>query len=141
MRYRGINASALVNGLTMLALLGLTVAASQRWTSGAIIAMTCALFATALLASEVEGLARGTSLGGLAIQPGLILLPVMLVAFCRTRCMLATAGISVAVAAMALQPDRAMAGMLVLSLAGGEPHRGNLDDVGRLTRRPRRAMA
>jgi hypothetical protein len=88
MRYLGINAGALVNGLTMLARLGRTVAAGQRWTSGAIIAMTCALFATALLASEVEGLARGTSLGGLAIQPSLILLPLMLVAFCRTRSML-----------------------------------------------------
>jgi hypothetical protein len=117
MRYLGINAGALVNGLTMLALLGRTVAAGQRWMSGAIIAMVGAPLATALLGSEVEGLAQGTSLGGLAIEPSLILLPVMLVAFCRTRSMLATAGISAAVAAMALQPDRAMAGMLVLSLA------------------------
>ena len=117
MRYLGINAGALVIGLTMLALLGRTGAADQRWTVGAIIAMAGALLATALLGSEVEGAARWVRLGGLAIQPSLILLPVMLVAFCRTRSVLATAGTIAAATAMALQPDRAMAGMLVLCLA------------------------
>lgn len=117
MRYLGINAGALVIGLTMLALLGRTVAAGQRWTGGATIAMAGVLLATALLGSEVEGAARWVALGGLAIQPSLILLPVMLVAFCRTRSVLATAGIIAAAAAMAFQPDRAMAGMPVLCLA------------------------
>ncbi len=117
MRYLGINAGALIVGLTMLALLDRTVAAGQRWTGGAIITTAGALLATALLGSEVEGAARWVSLGGLALQPSLILLPVMLVAFCRTRSVLATAGIAAAAAAMALQPDRAMAGMLVLCLA------------------------
>lgn len=117
MRYLGINAGALVIGLTMLALLGRTLAAGQRWTGGAIIAMAGALLATALLDSEAEGAARWVALGGLAIQPSLILLPVMLIAFCRARSVLATGGIVAAAAAMALQPDRAMAGMLVLCLA------------------------
>lgn len=94
MRYLGINAGALVIGLTMLALLGRTVAAGQRWTGGAIIVMAGALLATALLGSEAEGAARWVSLGGLAIQPSLILLPVMLVAFCRTRSVLAPVGLS-----------------------------------------------
>ena len=116
-RYLGINAGALVIGLTMLALLGRTVAAGQRWTGGAIVAMAGALLATALLGSEVDGAARWVNLGGLAIQPSLILLPVMLVAFSRDRSLLATAGIVAAAAAMALQPDRAMAGMLALCLA------------------------
>ena len=117
MRYLGINAGALVIGLTMLVLLGSTAAASQRWTGGAIFVGAGALLATALLGSEAEGAARWVALGGLAIQPSLILLPVMLIAFCRTRSVLATAGIIAAAAAMALQPDRAMAGMLVLCLA------------------------
>jgi hypothetical protein len=116
-RYLGINACALVIGLAMLALLGRTVAAGQRWTDGAIVAMAGALLATALLGSEVDGAARWVNLGGLAIQPSLILLPVMLVAFSRNRSVLATAGIIAAAAAMALQPDRAMAGMLALCLA------------------------
>lgn len=117
MRYLGINAGALVIGLTMLALFSRTEAASRRWTGGAIMAMAGALLATALLGFEVEGAARWVNLGGLAIQPSLILLPVMLVAFGRKRGVLATAGIIVAAGAMALQPDRAMAGMLALCLA------------------------
>ena len=117
MRYLAVNAAALVIGLTMLALLGRTALAVRQWTSGAIVAMAGALLATALLGTPVDGAARWVNLGGLAIQPSLILLPVMLMAFARTRGRLATAGILVAAAAMALQPDRAMAGMLALGLA------------------------
>ncbi|GGP00224.1 hypothetical protein GCM10011329_35600 [Stakelama pacifica] len=117
MRYLGINVGALVIGMTMLALLGRTAAADQRWAGGAIIVMAGALLATAILGSEVEGAARWVSLGGLTIQPSLILLPVMLVVFSRTRSVQATAGIVAAAAAMAVQPDRAMAGMLLLCLA------------------------
>ena len=116
-RYLEINVSALAIGLAMLALLGRSVVARHEWTSGAIMAMAGALLATALLGAEVDGAARWVNLGGLAIQPSLILLPVMLVAFSRSRNVLATAGILVAAAAMALQPDRAMAGMLALCLA------------------------
>lgn len=115
-RYLGINVGALAIGLTMLALLGRTVVAGQRWVSGAILALAGALLATALLGSEVDGAARWVSLGGFAIQPSLILLPVMLVAFSQARSVLATAGIVAAAAAMALQPDRAMAGMLASCL-------------------------
>ncbi|WP_199555053.1 hypothetical protein [Sandaracinobacteroides hominis] len=117
MRYLAINVAALAIGLTMLALLGRTALAARQWTGGAIVVMAGALLATALLGSRVEGAARWVNLGGLAIQPSLILLPVMLMAFAQTRGRVATAGILVAAAAMALQPDRAMAGMLVLGLA------------------------
>ncbi len=117
LRYLEINVGALVIGLTMIPLLGRIAAAGERWAGCAIIAVAGALLATALLGSRVEGPARWVSLGGLAIQPSLILLPVMLVAFCRTRNVPATAGIVVAAAAMALQPDRAMGGMLALCLA------------------------
>lgn len=116
-RYLVINIGALAIGLTMLALLGRTAAAARQWISGAIIAMAGALLATAFLGVRADGAARWVSLGGLSVQPSLILLPVMLVAFSRTRSVLATSGIVVAAAAMALQPDRAMAGMLALGLA------------------------
>jgi hypothetical protein len=116
-RYLAINVGALGVGLTMLALLGRIVVAGRLWAGGANVAMAGALLATALLGAEVEGAARWVSLGGLVIQPSLILLPAMLVAFSRTRTVPATAGIVGAAAAMALQPDRAMAGMLALCLA------------------------
>ena len=115
-RYLAVNAGALVIGLTMLALLGRASAPGQTRIGGAIIAIAGTLLATALLGSEVEGAARWVMLGGLAIQPSLILLPVMLLAFSRTRSVLATGGIVAAAAALALQPDRAMAGLLASGL-------------------------
>lgn len=116
-RYLGINVGALITGLTMLALFGRAMQAGRQWTSGAIAAMAGALLATALLGHDVDGAARWVSLGGLAIQPSLILLPVMVVAFAQFRNALATAGMVAAAAALAIQPDRAMAGMLAVGLA------------------------
>lgn len=116
-RYLAVNVGALAIGLTMLALLGRAALVGRQWTSGAILAMTGALLATALAGTEVEGVSRWVRLGGFALQPSLILLPLMIVAFSQARSVAATAGIIVAAGAMALQPDRAMAGMLVLGLA------------------------
>ena len=116
-RYLGINIGALVIGLMVLALFGRTMIAGRQWGSRAITAMAGALLATALLGEKVDGIARWVNLGGLAVQPSLILLPVMLVAFARTRSLLSTIGIIAAATAMAIQPDRAMAGMLAAGLA------------------------
>lgn len=115
-RYLAVNASALVIGLAMLALLGRADAGARHWAGGAIAAMAGALLATALLGDKVEGAARWVNLAGISLPPSLILLPVMLVGFSRSRNALATAGIVASVLAMALQPDRAMAGMLALAL-------------------------
>jgi len=114
MRYLGINIGALAIGLTMLGMLGHAATADRRLADAAIVTMAGASLATALLGSEVDGAARWVNLAGLAIQPSLILLPVMLVAFARTRSATATTAIVIAAVAMALQPDRAMAGMLAL---------------------------
>lgn len=116
-RYLGVNVGAFAIGLSMLALLDRTAAASQRWGDGVSIAMAIAMLATALFGSEVDGAARWVNLSGVAIQPSLILMPVMLVTFSRIRSVLATISIIAAAVAMALQPDRAMAGMLALCLA------------------------
>ncbi len=115
--YMLVNGGALALGLTMLALLDRTVVAGSRPAGGAILVMAGAILLTALLGTRVEGAARWVSLGGLSIQPSLILLPVMLVAYARTRDAVATAGMVIVAAALALQPDRAMAGMLMAGLA------------------------
>ncbi|WP_157085208.1 hypothetical protein [Sphingomonas adhaesiva] len=115
-RYLGVNAGALAIGLTMLALLGRALPLGRKWVGGATIAMAGALLATAFMGTEVEGISRWVRLSGFAIQPSLILLPVMIVAFSRGHSVVTTAGVVAAAAAMALQPDRAMAGMLVLGL-------------------------
>lgn len=116
-RYLGINIGALVIGLTMLAVLGRPVMAERCSADAAIIAMAGALLATALLGADVEGAVRWVYIGGLSVQPSLVLLPMMLALFARTRSTPATVGIVWAALAMALQPDRAMAGMLALCLA------------------------
>ncbi len=115
-RYFGMNLGALALGLMLLAGFARAGTAGPGWWSGAIVVMAGALLATALFGPAVEGVARWVRVGGLAIQPSLILLPVMIVAFAHARSAMGVGGILVAAAAMALQPDRAMAGMLVLGL-------------------------
>jgi hypothetical protein len=115
-RYLAVNTGALVIGLTLLALLGRITSAGRRWVSGAILTMASVMLATAIAGDSVDGATRWVSVGSLAIQPSLILLPVMLVAFARRRNMLTTAGIVATAVAMAIQPDRAMAGMLAMGL-------------------------
>ena len=116
-RYLGINVAALLTGLALLALLGRAAFVGERPASAAIVAIAGALLATALLGNSVDGATRWVRLGGFAIQPGLILLPAMLVAFARYRNLPATLGVIAAAAALAMQPDRAMAGMLAAGLA------------------------
>jgi hypothetical protein len=120
MGYIGINAAALMIGILIIGILE-TVDAGRIWNTrygpGALsVALALALLATALLGVRVEGAARWVSLGGLSIQPSLILLPVMIVSFTRSRGMLSTIAMVIAAAALALQPDRAMAGMLTAGL-------------------------
>jgi hypothetical protein len=117
MRYLATNLGALAIGLTMLLLLGRTGETGRQWTNGASILIAGTLLATALLGVEVDGAARWVNFAGFALQPSLIFLPVLLVAFSRTRSLLATVSLIVAVTAMAVQPDRAMAGMIAVSLA------------------------
>jgi len=116
-RYLAVNVIALMIGLTLMALLGRTMHAGRQSTSAAIVAMGVALLATALLGSSVEGVARWVRLGGFSIQPSLILMPVMLGAFARCRNAFTTLGMTVAAIALAIQPDRATAGMLAAGLA------------------------
>ena len=115
-RYLEINFGASLVGPVVLTLLGHTMSGGRRLAGGAVIAMALALLATALLGERVEGAARWISLGGMSIQPSLILLPLVLVGYARVRNAATTAAVVAAAAAMALQPDRAMAGMLAACL-------------------------
>ncbi|QNE32406.1 hypothetical protein F1C10_10925 [Sphingomonas sp. NBWT7] len=116
-RYLAINAGALVIGLTVLTLLGRTTHTPRRAGDAMIVAIGAALLATALLGARADGAARWINVGGLVIQPTSILAPVMLVVFARIRTVPATAGVALAALAIALQPDRAMAGILFCGLA------------------------
>jgi cell division protein FtsW (lipid II flippase) len=111
-----VNALSLLIALALFAAVPTSALPSRR--SGAIVlALGALLLATALFGVSVEGASRWIRVEGLALQTSLIVLPPMLVAFARRRGLLATIGMIVAGVALALQPDRAMAGVLAAALA------------------------
>jgi len=115
--YLGVNLSALAIGFAVLAATVRISPISGRWRGLEVFAMATALLATSLAGHSIGGAARWFALGPLFVQTSLIILPVMIVGFARTRTVLATAGMGVAALALALQPDRAMAGVLLVGLA------------------------
>ncbi len=116
MRYLGINASALILGLVILAVISRVDPDSLRWPGMITLVLAILLLATALLGLQVQGASRWFKLGALSVQPSLIVLPVMTICFAKYRNMLSMIGMIIAAIAMALQPDRAMAGMLAAGL-------------------------
>jgi hypothetical protein len=114
-RHMGMNGSALVLGLILLPAIG--AFGERNWQGRCMLAAGTALMAVALWGARVEGAARWLKLGPLFIQPSLILLPAMLLTFSKTRNVLTLSGIVIAALAMAIQPDRAMAGMMLASIS------------------------
>lgn len=111
-----VNTLALVMGLAVFAVMQ-SSGQALRLPGGVAIALGGLLLATALFGVSVEGASRWLRIGGLSLQISLIVLPAMLVAFTRGRDLLTTIGVVLAAVALALQPDRAMAGVLVAALA------------------------
>lgn len=111
-----------VNGLALTMGIGAT---GLAWTAGqdrhlpgkAVLVLGGVLLATALFGLSVDGAARWVRVGGMSVQVSLIVLPAMLVSFARHRTRHSTLGIVLAVLGLALQPDRAMAGVLAGALA------------------------
>jgi hypothetical protein len=115
--YMVVNIGALLIGLVALALFG-RVATEMRQSQGIFTLLAAILLlATALFGVGAEGTRRWVDLGGLSMQPSLILLPAMIVSFARSSNLLSTIGLMIAATALALQPDRAMAGMLMAGLS------------------------
>jgi acetyl esterase/lipase len=116
-RYLAINLGALATGIMLLAALNRVSVGTTRLAGVSGIIIVAAMLATGLLGVRADGAARWISLGGLAIQPSLVLLPVLVIGYARTRGTMATACLIGAAAAIAIQPDRAMAGTLFAGLA------------------------
>ncbi len=114
-RYLLVNGTALPIGLLLFAAMD----PFRDRMRGAAVTMPIglALLATALFGLSSEGATRWASLGPILLQPSLILLPMLIVGLAQARSPLAMAGASLAAVALAVQPDRAMAGALAASLA------------------------
>jgi Cell cycle protein len=109
--YIGINSTACVLGVAMLGSISRMRLHQQHFSNAVLLMGGLLLLMTALFGYQAEGAARWLKLGPLFIQPSLIVLPVMILMFAKSRGMLSLVGILLATIAIAIQPDRAMAGM------------------------------
>lgn len=114
--YLLVNLAALVLGASLWLALGRTGRPRLAGSGPATLALSLALLLTALFGIAVDGASRWVSVGPLTLQVSLILLPVMIILFARRPDSAGTAGMTVAALALALQPDRAMAGVLAAAL-------------------------
>jgi hypothetical protein len=115
-RYILMNLAALAFGTIAWLALG-RAARSRLDGAGAVtLALAVPLLLTALFGFAFDGAARWVSFGPFNLQVSLIVLPVMLVIYARQPDEMGTAGMIVAALALAIQPDRAMAGVLVAGL-------------------------
>lgn len=117
--YLGINAVALVIGIGVVGLIKRARSPETGQNGLGTLLLGLSLVAGSQFGVTVNGATRWVSLGGFALQPSLLLVPVMVVQFGRSRDALSTCGIALASVALALQPDRGMAGALLLGLVGG----------------------
>lgn len=115
-RYVAMHAGSLAMGLLAVGL-AIQVARLARIPAGAVVAgLGAILVLTALFGAAVDGASRWVVLAGVSVQPSLLVVPIMAIGFARSRDGLSTAGILLAALALALQPDRAMAGALVAGM-------------------------
>ena len=114
--YLMVNGLALVMGLAAVGL-AWTAGWDRHLSSEIVLVLGVALLATALFGLSADGVTRCIRVGGLSVQVSLVVLPVMLVSFARCRTRYSTLGVVLAALALALQPDRAMAGVLASALA------------------------
>lgn len=115
-RYLLVNLAALILGASAWLALGRTAGSRLSGAGPAILALAVPLLLTALFGAASGGASRWVSVGPLNLQVSLILLPAMLILYARRPDAIGTAGMIVAAVALAAQPDRAMAGVLLAGL-------------------------
>jgi hypothetical protein len=115
--YLAINAAALAIGLLAV---GVLTEAGRLWRIGGAgvgVALACLILFTSLFGVSAGGATRWISAGGLLVQPGLFLVPIVALGFARAPGPLSLSAVLIASLALALQPDRAMAGALAAGMA------------------------
>jgi hypothetical protein len=125
-RYLIVNLAALILGGALWLALARTADTPPAKAGLASLALAAALLLTALSGLALEGASRWVSVGPLNVQVSLIAVPLMLVLYARRPDAVGTAAIVAAAAALALQPDRAMAGVLaagLVALVAAQPAR------------------
>jgi hypothetical protein len=131
-RYVVVNLAALALGLVALGGVDKAGLNGPRASGRTVAVLGAALLATALFGVSVDGASRWIWIGPLSVQVSLVLVPFMLVCFAAHRDRPGAAGIVLAALALAIQPDRAMAGVLALGLAALATARRDMLSVGAL---------
>jgi cell division protein FtsW (lipid II flippase) len=121
--YVRINAAALLVGAMLAAVVRCVPMHDQRFAGVATVAVGLLLLATAWWGVHIEGASRWLRIAGISMQPSLVLQPLVMVHFARNRDWTSSIGLAVVSAALAMQPDRAMAGTLAAGLAALWLHR------------------
>lgn len=117
MRYLALNGAAFAVGLAAYATVRVPGWRLGRGEALILPGLAMVLLAPVLFGAPVEEASRWLTFGPLNLQLSLILVPAMLVAFARRADGWGAAGFGIASLALALQPDRAMAGVLVVGVA------------------------
>ena len=115
--YLLVNFSALAAGLLAASIVRSALVLNQQVVGTFTVAVGLVLLATALVGHGVDGASRWVRIAGISFQPSLILLPLVVVLFAGNRSWLSSTGLLLAGAALAFQPDRAVAGALTAALA------------------------
>ena len=111
LRHIQMNLAALTVGLVI------AVALARRMPPTAAALAAALLLLLALpLGVTVEGATRWLALGGVAVQPSLMLVPMAVLGFARARNGVTAAAMIALAAVLAVQPDRAMAGALAAAM-------------------------
>jgi hypothetical protein len=121
-RLMAVNALALVLGVGIFAVMR-SGGRAPRLPTPAVPILGSLLLATALFGISVQGASRWIRIGGVNLQVSLIVLPLILIAFAQRRELLSTLGVALSAVALALQPDRAMAGVLAAAVVALAIHK------------------
>lgn len=111
-----INLVALGVGAALVAIARLLPPRPPAVRSAALLGIAAALLGTAMFGISSQGASRWIAVGGLSLQPGLILVPVLLFAHVSRADRWSSAAVVLAALAMALQPDRSLAGAIAAVL-------------------------
>ena len=112
-----VNIASLGVGLALLGAAAVWRGLPDRARSFAAISMAGLLVVTSLFGVSSHGVVRWVAAGPLLVQSSLILLPALLTMFARKTTAAGAAALVVAAVAMAMQPDRAMAGAMAAGIA------------------------
>ena len=115
-RFVFVNLAALALGTVAWLALRSTAATRFIGTGSVVLALAMTILATALFGVAADGASRWVSVGPLGLQVSLIVLPLMIVLYARRADAIGMVGMIIAALALALQPDRAMAGVLLAGL-------------------------